>query len=155
MGAVLVNGRSTPVRALTQMTKVQKATERVTPAKPLGALRSVSGASAIAVFADGWDADGVASSDFEMSNFKSTSTCTMGCGFEFESLSPAHGQDFIPEQQFISCRGVKQSAWAKSCACESWITSPMINAMIDLMAIAGSRVSVLETIPRVIRPCHH
>ncbi|MEX1114289.1 MAG: hypothetical protein WEB53_03505 [Akkermansiaceae bacterium] len=105
-GAVVMNGRTTPVRALNQMTNVQKATESGTPANPTWD----SGMEAVATESSdvsGWIQKRMRSKSraFGGLNFKSVEAGAMGEGFCSTSPLLAQGHDANSSQQDETVQG--------------------------------------------------
>ena len=150
----MMDGRNTPARALTQMTKRQKATESGTPANPLR--DSVNDSVRVtASVVGGIEAPGLyVPGAFEMSHFRSSAAGIAGVGFGSRPFSFAHGQDRIPSQQQTPCawvaHGFAGAAARHDWTWENWITSPRNSATIDLMSIAVVRVMFCQDIPRFI-----
>lgn len=139
-----MNGHNTPVRALTQMMKLQKATDSGTPSNPLR--DSVGETEEFRQSAGGettnWES--FAAGAGEIRHFNSTSAGISGAGVGAEFALPAHGQDSSPSQQPAGwpwvVHGTVPFAAKQDGTWESWITSPMSNPMIDLRFISSVRV---------------
>lgn len=148
-----MDGRNTPVRALTQMTNVQKATESGTPVNPLWD----SGTEAVAGTASENSgrknrARKSSSRSFGAFSFRSTDAGAMGTGAGVCSLLLAHGQAVFPSQQEWKCavtvgQGCLKSAPEHGWTWESWITSPKNKPTMDFNTVTGVRVTLWMIIP--------
>ena len=131
MKVAAMDGRSTPVRALTQMTNVQKATDSGTPANP------TQGSGVDAVATTSCDAShkisrAVKSSSraFGALNLRSTGAGARGAGFCSASSLLAQGHADNPSQQLDSAQWDTGFADDNGCNRANWIASPMISPTI-------------------------
>src|SRR5688572_25095591 len=94
-----------------------------------------------------------------MSCFKSTAAGINGAGFSAGSLSLTQGQDWMSPQQQADCPSVTHDSAGPvvkhDCTWESWMTSPMSNAMIDLITITIGKITVLWEIPMLFPACRY
>lgn len=126
------------------MTKLQKATDSGTPANPLRDSVEESEKGGTFLGGEATGSHSFAAGAGGISHFKSTAAGISGAGFGAESLFSAHGQDSSPSQQLAGCACVPHvfvdSEAKQDGTWESWIISPMSNAMIDLGFITLLRV---------------
>jgi hypothetical protein len=124
-------GRSTPARALNQMTNVQKATDSGTPVNPTWDSGMEAGGTIGPALSSTFSSVMKSSSRaFGGLNFKSTGAGARGEGLCSASSLLAHGHDESSSQQLEAAQCDAGFVAKDGCTRANWIARPKISPMI-------------------------